>query len=297
MEKGKLLGLNQSGLIPGPGESEEEFLKRSEYCLGLHNHISRILPEADQAAPLSQNILAESDSLTTNLYDFSCKWIPLYFSNRKLSYWHGGCAWIFQETKDSPTGAILQLRKALAFSDALFFGLYKRKELIAHELAHAGRMQFQEPKYEELLAYQTSSSTFQRNFGPIVQSSAESMIFLLVLLMIFLLDLFILFSPEYLLLGKAAWLKLLPLAMVVYAWWRLSKRHKQFNSCLKQLQAICEHPYACIYRLTDHEIDLFAEMTPKQILDHASQQSELRWQLIKEAYIKSTYGAGGHCPD
>ncbi len=297
MEKGKLLALNQSGLIPGPGESEEEFLQRSEYCRELHQHIKSVLPEADQVESLSQNILMQSAPLTASLYDFSCRWIPLYFSNSKLSYWHGGCAWIFQETKDSPTGAILQLRKALAASDSLFFGLYKRTELIAHELAHAGRMQFQEPKYEELLAYQTSSSPFQRYFGPIVQSSAESMIFLLVLLTIFLLDIFLLFSPEYLLLGKAAWLKLIPLGMVLYAWRRLGKRHKQFNACLQQLQAISNQPKACIYRLTDREIDLFAEMTPTQILDYASRQEELRWQLIKESYLKNTYGVAGHCPD
>ena len=34
-----LLSLNRRGLIPGPLESAESFIKRAEYCLQLHEHL------------------------------------------------------------------------------------------------------------------------------------------------------------------------------------------------------------------------------------------------------------------
>ena len=52
--------------------------------------------------------------------------------------------------------------------------IYGRQELMSHELCHAARFPLKADKYEELLAYQSSTSTFRKLFGPMVRSAKES---------------------------------------------------------------------------------------------------------------------------
>src|ERR1700722_17221987 len=87
---------NQLGLIPGPSESEEAFVKRIRYCLNLQEHLTFQLSEKTpffEQIPSSPQLLEEAFQITGSLYDIRPKWIPLFFSNYKLAFWHGGCAW------------------------------------------------------------------------------------------------------------------------------------------------------------------------------------------------------------
>lgn len=54
-------------------------------------------------------------------------------------------------------------------------------------------MMYEEPKFEEILAFDSSTSVFRRFFGPIVKSSYESSIFILILFLLFYLIFFPLF--------------------------------------------------------------------------------------------------------
>src|ERR1700722_15718294 len=150
-----LLELNSQGLIPGPDETEETFLSRAEYCLNLREKMSEKLQESPLSVfdkPSSvEEYLAPALQLTERLYQFAPAWIPLFFSNYKLAPWHGGCAWIFQTEEGTETAAFLQLRKAFAQKKS-YLKIYARDELIAHELCHVGRMCFEEPRFEEILA-------------------------------------------------------------------------------------------------------------------------------------------------
>ena len=94
----------------------------------------------------------------------------MIFSNERLAPWHGGCAWIFQFAEGLPTAALIQLRQVFS-RQPTFLGIYHRDELLTHELVHVGRMKFEEPRFEELFAYETSTSAFRRWFGPLIQAS------------------------------------------------------------------------------------------------------------------------------
>ena len=143
---------NAQGFIPGPDESEKAFLERVAFCLSLEDHLVEIVGaqfpfEVNDLK--SKEILENVLTMTQELYGIQPRWVPLFFSNYKLSLWHGGCAWIFQLNEETPTAAFLQLRAC--FRNSLnFLGIYQRKELIAHELAHVGRMLYQEPQFEEI---------------------------------------------------------------------------------------------------------------------------------------------------
>jgi hypothetical protein len=287
----ELLLLNQRGLIPGPSESENDFEKRAEYCLNLKNNFKELLgneiPE-EVDLQLSLPLVEEAAPTTKKLFDICPDWVPVIFSNFKMLPWHGGSAWIFQLTEDSPTAAFFQLRKAF-ISSKKFLGIYDREELITHESAHIGRMLFNEPKFEELLAYRTSNSSFRRWLGPIVQSSWESLLFVFILILCFFSDLAILLSgyedPNH----STLWIKLIPVILFTIGLGRLSLRHWQFNHCLKKLQKILgiEKANAVIYRLQDLEIINFSKMSSEQIKQFfdTSENASLRWKVIRKAYF------------
>lgn len=280
---------NRQGLIPGPEESETAFQERVMFCQNLQQNLVQLVGANlpfDTHDPPSKEVLEEALPLTQELYGIEPQWVNIFFSNYQLAPWHGGCAWIFQLNEQTPTAAFLQLRSR--FRDAShFLGIYHRRELIAHELAHVGRMLYQEPQFEEFFAYQSSSSRWRRWLGPIVQSSKESFFFILLLGLVILTD-FALFSlgPK---MAAIAWgVKLLPVIFIVFALGRLIWRHQTFKRCLRQLENLFSSLVAkhFLYRLRDEEIKQFSHFSPQQIrefIDKAAEQS-FRWRFLKMLY-------------
>lgn len=286
-----LLELNKQGLIPAPGESVKDFYARAEANFELRSFLSsidyEILPFRTESDG-SREILENTFHLTAALFDIRLDWIPLFFSNYKLAPWHGGCAWIFQSEEDGPRMAFLQLRKAFAKSERYLF-LYNREELIAHECAHAGRMAFDEPRYEEILAYRTDRSSRRAWLGPIVNSGTESFIFIALLFMIVLLDFYLLVTGNFDTYLSLNALKLLPIGLFILAFVRLWRKRRIFNRTLRNLQSILDENSAnhVIYRLSDHEIDLFSELPNRSILAYARSErlESLRWHVLWSAYF------------
>jgi len=288
----EMLNFNRLGIIPGPQESPEDFANRAEYCLNLQNTFDAKLVENapfSNQNRISKEILDESFQITEKLYDIKPDWIPVFFSNYKLAFWHGGCAWIFQENETTPTGAFFQLRTAFKNSQT-YLGLYKRNELMAHEFSHVGRMMFEEPRFEEVFAYRSDHSAFRRYFGPIMQSSWESALFVLFLFLILIIDLSLSTLASSNLYQHFMWLKLVPFGMLLYAIVRLYRKQRQFSCCLANLRKIVKDEQsanAVIYRLTDNEICNFASMSPEKLIEYISLQKDttLRWKIITIAYL------------
>lgn len=290
----ELMEYNRVGLIPGPAETEQEFLKRAAYCLDLKNQIPRMLahelPFATEEIHSTEEILKAGCENARALYDIFPTWVPLFFSNYKLSFWHGGCAWIFQQTQNSPTSAFFQLRQNFRNSKK-YLGIYDRDELISHELSHVGRMMFEESKFEEILAYRSSKSFFRRFFGPIVQSSYESTIFVLALFILIVLDFFVLTNGPIDSFNLIFMGRILVLCLIGYGIARLWLRQTQFKTCLKKLRKTLQDPHyadAVIYRLTDKEICSFSRQTPEEINHYADEQKTktIRWKMIQDVYFK-----------
>lgn len=269
------------GLIPGPAENETEYLQRVDYCLSLKKSFKERLGNGMATDPAGEDLSfwEEAWKKTEELYGIHPTWIPLFFSNSQLPFWQGGCAWIFQQDDKSPVSAFLQLRRAFRTAP-LYLGLYHRDELLAHEMCHVGRMCFQEPQFEEVLAYRSSPSHFRRWLGPLVQAPWESSLFVLLLFFILVLDFFVLWmQPE--LFFHIAWLKLLPFALLIYGIFRVYKRQQTLQTTLAHLQELIPDfakSQALLYRLTDQEIHAFAKLTPQEITRYAHAQPSLLWR-------------------
>ncbi len=285
-----IIKYNELGIIPGPSEIETEFIQRAESCLGIRKRIeselgSTIPLKPEELAP--PEIFAEPLNKTKRDWGMRPDWIPVFFSNYQLLPWHGGCAWIFQLSVQEPPMALFQLRRAFAHQET-YLGLYHRNELIEHELCHVGRMCFHEPRFEEILAYQTSNSRFRRWFGPLFQSSLETVIFLIVLLLVMGVDLYALLSWGQAGYAQVASLKLLPGVMIALGLGRLLRRQLQFRRCQRNLTAFFNDKVRAnhvIYRLTDKEIVAFGK---REVLDEFLKKGgddSLRWRLLKKAYF------------
>lgn len=283
MEDSELASCNARGLIPGPSETLEQFKKRVEFCLSLKNEVKGMLPPDAQQFELEEEkaLLAKALALSKNCWEIAPDWVPLFFSNSGLRCWHGGAAWIFQTDEKAPLGAFLQLRKELYHKESCL-GLYQRDELIAHEFAHVGRMAFDEKRYEELFAYRASPRGFARYVGPILQSASESKLFIYLLVTLMMMDLFFLFQGARDLYFNLMWLKILPLALILLGFIRLQKRQRTLCKCEKKLEQIFgKKAPAVAYRLTDQEIELFAQSSAEEIRKYSSEEVSLRWQVIR----------------
>lgn len=282
----ELLSFNSQGLIPGPQEEETAFLQRAKTCLDLRTTLIERFPEARAFSEMAPpDLLKEPLQACADLYDISPSWVPLFFSNRGLSPWHGGMAWICQPDLEKPAFAFIQLRRSFA-SGKGGLGLYARDELIAHELCHIGRMAFFEPSYEEIFASQTAPKSYRRYLGGLLDSAWESWLFFFSLLLATCLPPF--FLGQGLLWG--VWVSLLPLSLLVCAGARLAVRHFYWRRCRRRIEKLFgKGPISSfvMFRLTDREIVLFGTLSAKEIVRYAqeSSRSSLRWRLLVVAYF------------
>lgn len=146
----ELAQLARRGLVAGPDEEEKMFTARIASL--------SIMPCAYGALNRLEKI-----------YGMRPDWLKVSFSRAGLRPWEGG----FFLFDHSPK---LVLHPKLARNKRLF-GLYSRDEILAHELVHAVRARFNEPRFEEHLAYATSLSALRRSLGPLFGAPHESLLF------------------------------------------------------------------------------------------------------------------------
>jgi len=241
--------LSKRGLIAGPNESEEAFLQRVAAC-----------------CPLSQEI---DFSSVEKLYNISPDWVKLIYSNKHLHLWEGACVW---HDAGKP---ILQLRSSFKTKKRLW-GLYAKQEIVDHELVHAARGQFDCPIFEEMLAYQTSTSRFRRLLGPIVRTPRESLLYLLTFFPLFAFFMFPFVQLLFFLVN---------LGLLTYGLLRLRRTRGLFKAAegnvAKLLQDEAQVRFLMLH-LTDEEITHFANLAPEEIREYIEKSSteSIRQQQI-----------------
>jgi hypothetical protein len=234
----QLLELNREGFIPGPGETEEQFLARVERSKKFFDEGSWIpKPHWDWV-----------DQSLQEIFDFSPRYVPVFYSNRDLRLWQGAAAW---------SDGTVQLREG--FRKGSYLG-YAREEVLAHEAVHIARAAFQESRYEEFFAYLTSEKKWRRVLGPIVRRPWE----VWPLMVAAVLGLWQV---------SALWAGL--------GFIRLIRCHLRLRAASKQFDP--KWAKAILLRLTDDEIDLFAK--GEDVEKYAFRQNCIRWKLIKLGYL------------
>lgn len=258
----ELFSLNEAGLIPGPGESEKEFLDRVQRA-------KKNLGQIEQIPPAHWDWVRES---LAQMFDVKPLYISAFYSNRSLALWQGAATWIEGRFFHS-----IQLREGLR--KGTYLRLYSREEVLAHESIHAARSGFDEKRFEELFAYMTSEKKWRRVLGPILQRPWEAWPFILFLAIG-------VFSPAGYLMASL-WTGL--------GFIRLIGQHRTLNRAANRIlewTQSSKRTRAILFRLTDREIDQFAK--GQNIKEYAEAQTCLRWRVIRK-YLKENYGKKNDC--
>jgi hypothetical protein len=260
MQDSELILLNNRGLFPGPSESQEQFLKRVSGVKNL--------------------IVSEAHIRTGEIFDACPDWVEIWSGKKGLSLWEGAATWIEENEKGGRVSSI-QLNTSLPSR------LYSKVEVIAHEMAHAMRLMFEENRFEEILAFRSSTNRFRRYFGPLFTRSSETKGFILSMVCSWLFywvelifDIFI--GGEYLLWS--------PMLILGWGICRLVRSQKIFSKALNQLEKTIKKPgkaLAVALRLSDTEIERFATSSPEEIFSFGAEEKKrsLRWKQLFAAYF------------
>lgn len=266
MDNEKLIEYFKEGLIPNEEESLEDFQKRALFCLGIKTRLRETMRE--EIPPFKDEITFFDK--TNALFGIKPLWVPVISSNHKLMPWQGASAWIFQLGDNDPLSALIQLRSS-SFS---FLGT--EEERVTHEMVHIARMAYEEPRFEEILAYSASPSWLRRYLGPIFRSNKESLIFTAMMILVIVLDLTLILSSSWNEYDKFMGLKLLPFAYLFYLFIRLVKDQRIFDKVKNKVGL------SLSLVLLDREFDRFAHLTKEEIMRYLEEgrKGSLRRRLM-----------------
>lgn len=263
--------LGEAGFIPGPDESKSDFVKRLDTLKSL-NMNTCLLPKKEEYEPL-----------TCDFHGLGAepKWIPLVYSNRRLLPWQGAVSWIITTPEGIPF-PLVQLRKGFKKGHFLF---NDRDEVLRHEAVHAMRLVFNEPRFEEILAYFHSKKKWRRLLGPLFRKPSQAFFFISLIFISLAMQATALFfyNSPYLPFIKSA--TFLPFIDLFFRFTLLIKDRRILRKALQTLQNLFpkqKDPFAVALRLKDAEIQLFATKPFKELLLYIKEKSfsSLRWQQI-----------------
>lgn len=252
--------MNARGILVAPGESLEQFERRAALLEEIRQNPALLISVqgTDQ-----QNMPTK---LTYSDLDLDIDWLMLSVSKTKLSLWEPAATWIVElEGISIPVLQIKSNKHPL------------QEEILKHEAVHAARSAFNQPIYEEFLAYATSKSKWRKVLGPLFRSSKETIVFVVLSLLpligvvwLFLENL--LYAPILMFLG--------------YLIGRLCINYRVFKKTLFNIQNVFEGESALkiALRLSDREIQLFSSLNKADIRDYINKQKCLRWDQITSSY-------------
>ncbi|PCI95856.1 hypothetical protein COB11_00955 [Candidatus Aerophobetes bacterium] len=252
----KLVELNSLGILAGPCESEKDFIKR----VNKLKHFSISVEELQEKVGSD---LHKFEEMYERDLDLKIDWLFEKKKKNWLNILQPACTWIYHF--DDIHYPILEFKGLNE--------LLNRREILRHEMIHASRSSFNEPVFEEFIAYSTSDLKWRSFFGPIFRHSYELYGFALLSL--------VLAIPQCCLWTTIAYLGL---CSALFA--RLIYNQKVFKGALKKIQSMFDvvSPLSVAIRLTDSEIRLFSRVENSAIFKYIERQSSLRWQQIINSY-------------
>lgn len=284
--------LDAMGFMPGPGESLEDYKTRLRLQRDRFAAIAQELKSKGKFEPfddmkfkreqqIGHDILDEAAAITRKFYNFAIDWVPGFFLSENLGLLWGGCAVSVPEDNF----AVFVIRKSFANRRKWF--IYRRDELLAHELCHIARAPLHDFRFEEHFAYQTSFSRLRRYIGNCFIYKYDAILFLMPILVLLgaqMLKTFAGFEypifPFWILAGLyPAWL-LIRNQLARNLIHRAARKLKSFSVA---------SPEAILFRCTEDEITHIAKAVNgseawAEFVAEKSQH-ELRWKIINHRFI------------
>lgn len=262
--------LGEEGIIPGPSESKEQFVKRVDI---LKKDPSEFI-KGKRCEKWNPDFTKELGAIP--------RWLSLSYSKRGLSLWQGAALWIF-ETPDHHKVPLIQLREGFKKGKFLF---YSQHEVLLHETLHAIRASFNEPRFEEILAYYHSPSKWRRFLGPLFRKPSHALFFVGCIFTTFIVQASSLFFLSLSFLPYIKFVTLVPIVDLTIRSAILIKDHRTLKKALKKLSKIFPNQnnlFPLLIRLKDSEIQKFAIEPVEKTLEYIEKkkaESSLRWRQI-----------------
>lgn len=291
----ELAELDAAGFLLRPGEDQASYLSRLSVLKAKRREIEASL-EADgvirlfddcefrQENRIPPEIMDEAAAITRNLYQFSIDWAPGFFLSHNLGLLWGGCA----ISDPDEYFSVFLIRRDFAKKKRWF--IYRRDELLAHELCHTARMPLNDLAYEEHFAYATAHSPFRRYIGNCFQTKSDALLFLLPVMLLLAAEIVRTFTPIYFSI-LPFWIFALTPPLLL-----LLRNQKQRNRYFRAVKALgaggCRQPAAVLFRCVSREIREMAAFAdhPEKLIQHIKDKAatEIRWRLILFRFFNNT---------
>jgi len=289
-----LVALDRRGLILGANETPSQYAKRLR-CLA--ENIAEMETELAgrgyfmiegfrlvSGERIPRKLFDQVAPQTEDLYGFSIDWVPGFFVTPSFGWLFAGCAFYF----DVEFFALFIIRKSFAHRDRFLF-IYRRQELLAHELCHIARLSLQSRKYEEMFAYRTSFSAFRRAMGSVFRRPSDSFLVLGSVLLLLCAQLVQSFVLPSLHLGWILPFWGVVIATVAVLGIRNHGLKRTYHRARQNLIAVdAARPDAVLFRCADDEINRIAELSDSHELRSwiAKRCGDgLRWQVIRTRFL------------
>lgn len=285
---------DEAGYPPGPGENLAQYRQRLEAKKKCIEELDLQLAATGETTVfetlkvyekerISPEILEEAAEVTSSLYGFSFQRFPGFFLSENVGLLWGGC--LITDT-ESPLGVFF-IRGSFRKKQRFF--IYRRKELMAHELCHAARHELADWEMDEFFAYQTSPSRLRRYLGNCFIRQMDAVFFML---------------PAMLLLAvqvlQSFWIPGLPvwpfwLAALGYPAWLLIRNQRSRNRLFRAEKNLAAFGITevrkVLFRCTAEERKIFAAMRNREELQAflAEKGEELRWKVILHRFFPDEY--------
>lgn len=213
------------GFIPGPNESRSQFFLRVRKT---REYLKTLPPEKKCSYPF----IHQTES-------------------KKAPFWIGGCTQIFEHA--GVRMASIELNKRL-----------KLPEVLAHECVHYRRLMFDEPQYEEILAFSTSN-TWRNKWGALLEQGSKSLFFTMYAISLIGC------------LTNYGMLVLLPLMTLGFYARRLKKKLKKYET-IKTTVPECLHKI--LIGFTDKEFELLNTSSINNIHSYFKKGTTIRHKML-----------------
>ena len=284
-----LLSLDNRGIFPAPGETQEQFMEYVRHLRDSYSVIYAALEKGKsldaivgfkigEGIPITSEVLSEAEEENRNLFDFEINWVPAYFLNKGLGAIWGGCTVVTDTDL-----ALFFIRKDFKENERWF--IYNRRELMAHELCHVARSRLNDPEFEEHFAYMTAGSRLRRFMGNCFRTEWDAFLFVIpvfILLFIQILNAVMTWRiPEF-----PFWILALsgPAFLIIR---NLLTRRTYLRALANLKQGGVSNPRAVLFRCTREEIREIAASNPVEVITYLCKkaETELRFRLICKKYL------------
>ena len=283
--------LDSHGLIAAPGETLESFAARIDELLRIRARFDlrdNNPPPTEQIEaevgfkvgslePIAPEIVAEASKKTEKLFGFRADWVPAFFPSSGLGLLWGGCTVVTESGFP-----VFFLRRGFRNKPKWF--IYRRDELLAHELCHAVRSCLEDETYEEHFAYMTSNSAFRRWSGNCFRRESDAFAFLIPVVLLLVMQIVVYTG----LLNLPLW----PFWFIAFAFpafliaRNIPERRTFFTARTKLEHSGFANPDAALFRMTADEIRTLARTPDDQVESflQTKSESELRWQILIQRF-------------